>query len=119
MSYLKITLLLFSILCTACNASKSKEIKEENSTIMMEENNKMEEAGYKKGTIVYSDKENDCEYTIKMEGNSAYFLDPEALEDTFKIDGELVWIKFRGLRRMNRCEKASPIELTEILKRAE
>ncbi len=68
---------------------------------------------------MYSDKENDCEYTIKMVGNSTYFLDPITLDDTFKKDGEKVWIKFRGLRQMNRCEKANPIELTEILKRAE
>lgn len=119
MIYLRVVFVLCGILYSSCNASKSHEIKEQKSENTVEEINKMEEEGYKKGMIVYSDKENDCEYTIKMEGNSAYFLDPITLEDAFKKDGEKVWIKFRGLRRMSRCEKANPIELLEILKRAE
>ncbi|MFC7356367.1 hypothetical protein ACFQO1_01600 [Jejudonia soesokkakensis] len=119
MIYLRVVFLLCSILYSSCNASKSSEIKDQKSENTIEETNKMEEAGYKKGTIVYSGEENDCEYTIKMEGNSTYFLDPIILENTLKKDGQKVWIKFRGLRQMSRCEKANPIELIEILKRAE
>lgn len=79
---------------------------------------KMMAAGYKLGTIVYSDVEGDCPYTIKMLGDNKefYYLDPSNLEESYKKDGQKVWIKFNGLRRMNRCEKANPVELVAIKK---
>jgi uncharacterized ParB-like nuclease family protein len=74
--------------------------------------------GYLQGTIVYSDKEGDCPYTIQMPGDKMefYYLDPVNLEEKFKKDGQKVWIKFNGLRRMNRCDKATPAEITAIKK---
>lgn len=74
--------------------------------------------GYLLGTIVYSDKEGDCPYTIQMPGDKMefYYLDPVNLEEKYKKDGQKVWIKFNGLRRMNRCDKATPAEITAIKK---
>ena len=79
---------------------------------------KLMAAGYILGTIVYSDKEGDCPYTIQMPGDKMefYYLDPVNLEEKFKKDGQKVWIKFNGLRRMNRCDKATPAEITSIKK---
>lgn len=79
---------------------------------------KLRAAGYILGTIVYSDKEGDCPYTIQMPGDKMefYYLDPVNLEEKFKKDGQKVWIKFNGLRRMNRCDKATPAEITSIKK---
>ncbi len=79
---------------------------------------KMMAAGYLQGTIVYSDKEGDCPYTIQMPGDKMefYYLDPINLEEKYKKDGLKVWIKFNGLRRMNRCDKATPAQITEIKK---
>ncbi|MDP2686355.1 MAG: hypothetical protein Q8O62_03980 [Aequorivita sp.] len=79
---------------------------------------KMKAAGYFLGTIVYSDKEGDCPYTIQMPGDKMefYYLDPINLEEKYKKDGQKVWIKFNGLRRMNRCDKATPAEITDIKK---
>src|SRR5690606_32015512 len=74
--------------------------------------------GFLLGTIVYSDKEGDCPYKIQMPGDKMefYYLDPINLEEKFKVDGQKVWIKFNGLRRMNRCDKATPAELVDIKK---
>lgn len=79
---------------------------------------KLMAAGYMLGTIVYSDKEGDCPYTIQMPGDKMefYYLDPVNLEESYKKDGQKVWIKFAGLRRMNRCDKATPAEITAIKK---
>ena len=67
---------------------------------------------YKKGTIVYSDKEDDCEYTIQLKEDLYY--DPIDLEDSFKKDGMIVYFKYRVLRMKNRCLKANPISINEI-----
>ena len=48
--------------------------------------------------------------------NGTYYLDPIDLREDFQIEGEQVWFKYGGLRRMNRCEKASPISIIEIIK---
>lgn len=67
---------------------------------------------YKKGTIVYSEEQGDCEYTILFDNGSSY--DPIDLEDNYKKDGMGVYVKYRGLRMANRCLKASPISIEEI-----
>jgi len=113
---------IFSIMILSCNTIKDKKNADgttaSNEEIMAEEKKMMEE-GFKKGVIVYSDVEGDCPYTIKMEGESAYFLDPINLEEAFRKDGEKIWFKFNGLRRMNRCEKANPVSIETMQKRAE
>lgn len=79
---------------------------------------KLMEDGFSKGMVVYSEIPDDCAYTIKMENTLGefYYLDPINLDEKFQQDGEEVWIKFRGLRRMNRCKKANPVEIMDIKK---
>lgn len=79
----------------------------------------MMEEGFLKGTIVYSEVENDCPYTIRVDAEEPYFLDPVNLDGKYEVDGEKIWFKYTGLRRMNRCEKANPINITEMQKRGE
>lgn len=95
---------------TACNSTQKA----------MEEKDTAKEAemmaqGFTKGTIEHSTKEGDCAYTISvdLDGNSLYY-DPVNLEEDFQKDKAAVWFKFRGLRMMNRCDKATPISLSEI-----
>ena len=121
MSLLKMTFATFCIFLISCCGSKeqaSKANTTENKATM-ERAEKMMANGFLKGTIVYSEAENDCPYTIKVEGDEPYFLDPVNLENSFKTDGAEIWFKFTGLRRMNRCEKANPVNITEMQKRGE
>lgn len=75
----------------------------------------MKEAGFYSGTIVYSDVEGDCPYTIDVDSDDyKYLLDPINLEENYKKDGMKIWFKFAGLKMMNRCEKANPINILEI-----
>lgn len=99
---------------TACCSSKksSANTQTENDNTMTEE--KMIAADFKSGTIVASKAEGDCPYTIKMDGETSYFLDPINLEENYKKDGLKVWFTFTGLRIMNRCEKANPINVNEM-----
>ena len=119
MKYFKIALILLSVFIISCNstnksASNSVEIETQ------VESNKMVDAGFVKGTIVNSDKEGDCPFTIQFEGvDGISFYDPINITDDFKKDGEKIWFKFTGLRMMNRCDKANPIRLEEIQKRNE
>ena len=73
--------------------------------------------GFTAGTVVYSDAENDCEYTLQvtLEGTTTYY-DPINLEAPFKEDGLKVRFQYRPLKMMNRCAKANPISLTSIRK---
>lgn len=64
------------------------------------------------GTIVYSDKEGDCEYTIKT--NDGRMFDPQNMDKAFHKNGMKVQFSFSPLRMMNRCEKANPVSLTTI-----
>ncbi|SRX52336.1 hypothetical protein [Aequorivita sp. CIP111184] len=125
--FLKIGLAIFSTLILSCgttekqpqttSTSETTSSETTSSTETMDPQ-KMMAAGYLLGTIVYSDKEGDCPYTIQMPGDKMefYYLDPINLEETYKKDGQKVWIKFNGLRRMNRCDKATPAEITDIKK---
>ncbi len=77
---------------------------------------KMMEAGYLPGRIIYSDLADDCEYTIQLKDGDRdfYYVDPINLDKKFNTDGQTVWVKFGGLNRMNRCEKAAPVSIIEI-----
>ncbi len=132
--FLKIGFTIFSTLILSCGttekqsqststsaattATETGSTSETTTTNEIMNPQKMMAAGYLMGTIVYSDKEGDCPYTIQMQGDKmeSYYLDPINLEEKYKRDGQKVWIKFNGLRRMNRCEKATPAEITDIKK---
>ncbi|MBT3588835.1 MAG: hypothetical protein HN507_09320 [Flavobacteriaceae bacterium] len=116
MKAVNILILLFSILLFSCNSTnKTVTANPEDEVKIATE--KMMEAGFIKGTIVTSTIEGDCPITIKVEGkNGTYYLDPIDLKEGFLTDGEKVWFKFGPLRRMNRCEKANPISIIEIVK---
>jgi len=81
----------------------------------MVDSKKMMADGYTMGTIVASTAEGDCPFVISSEiDGNAVMYDPINLEETYKQDGMKVWYKFNGLRMMNRCEKANPVNLSEI-----
>jgi len=119
MTFLKTTISLLFVFAIACNSSKNTTSNDsEMASEKMKIEKKMMDAGFKKGTIVYSEEEGDCPYTIKIE-ESGNFLDPINLEESYKAGGTEVWVKYNGLRRMNRCVKANPVSIAEIQKRAE
>ena len=120
MTLLKTSFLIFSVFIISCCSSTKTTNTTENSNNVELETKKMMEEGFKKGIIVASDKEGDCPYTIQlMDENFPYYLDPINITEEFKKDGEKIWFKFNGLKMMNRCEKANPVSLTEIMKRVE
>jgi hypothetical protein len=72
--------------------------------------------GFTFGTIEESTKEGDCLYTIRMGENKkdSYYFDPINLKEPYKKNGLEVFFTYRGLRMMNRCVKANPIEVEEM-----
>ncbi len=74
------------------------------------------ENGFKKATIVFSEVEGDCAYTLSVDGESTLF-DPINLGEEFKKSQTTIWVKYRPLRMPNRCDKANPVEITEISSR--
>ncbi len=119
MTLLKFSFGFLFLFAIACNTTK--ETTSESNTMTSVEKQaeqKMMAAGFKKGVVVHSTKEDDCPYTIKLEKEETYY-DPINLEEIYKKDGEKVWFQFNPLRRMNRCIKANPVFVSEIQKRAE
>ncbi len=111
-------LFLFALGCGSSTTNSSEgDVKNENMTMQTE--NKMTAAGFTKGTIVASTIEGDCPFTIKVETIDSYLLDPVNLDASYQKDGEKIWVKYVGMRMANRCEKANPVTISEIQKRAE
>jgi len=77
------------------------------------EDKQFDPTGYTAGTIIYSEEENACDYTISIQNN--FYYDPVNLKDEFKINGLSVYFKYSLLRMANRCDKANPISIVEIL----
>ncbi len=120
MTLFKSTLLLASIIIMSCCSSTKSTSNSETSNTAEMESKKMMDEGYKMGVIVTSRKEGDCPITIQIQDEETYLLDPINIAEMYKvIDGDKVWVKYTGLRMMNRCEKANPVSLTEIQKRLE
>jgi len=116
-----ITLFMASLFFFSCCSTK-KEVSERAKTELNNQQknanvDKMIKQGFKSGTIIAS-KESECPFVINIDdSNSTRFLDPINLENSYKIDQQKIWLKFRALRMKNRCSKANPIEIEEIKKR--
>ncbi|EDM44327.1 glycyl-tRNA synthetase [unidentified eubacterium SCB49] len=107
---IKFTIIGSLFLVLACNSAK--DISTEQITENLEQEKEMLAQGFTKGTIVYSDIEGDCEYTIKLDDGR--FFESTDLKEDFKKDGKIVWFTYGPLRRMNKCEKASPVSIIEM-----
>tara|TARA_R110002072_G_scaffold174802_11_gene330468 strand:+ start:17067 stop:17417 length:351 start_codon:yes stop_codon:yes gene_type:complete len=110
-------LVAFSILLLLIFSCQSKKEATHSSTETMNQSDlKMSEDGFKKAIIVYSEVEGDCPYTLSVDGESTLF-DPINLGEEYKKSQTNIWVKYRPLRMPNRCEKANPVEITEISSR--
>lgn len=103
---------LYFILVLLLTATSCQSKKTSSDTMKISES-KMIENGFKKATVVYSTIPGDCEFTIAVEGETVLF-DPINLEGKFQKSQAKIWVKYIPLRMPNRCEKASPIEISEI-----
>lgn len=108
--------LITAFICCGASCSSTKEAanKSRNEVTTTIDQNALKEKGFSSGTIVYSDKEGDCEYTIAVDTGATF--DPINLADEYKEDGITVWFTFRGLRMANRCLSANPVEINEMVK---
>lgn len=124
--YLKIVFVIFSSIILSCVSTQNQPQNVETNSPAEIEAKKIEAKakmaeGYLPGRIIYSDLADDCEYTIQLKDGDKdfYYVDPINLDEKFNTDGQTVWVKFGGLNRMNRCEKAAPVSIIEIEKRDE
>lgn len=105
----------------SCNSGSKVTEEDQNDTKkaeMMAE--KMQEEGFYSGTIVFSDVEGDCTYTIDLDSDDyTYLLDPINLEENYKKAGMKIWLKFSGLRMASRCANANPVSIIEIQEKAQ
>jgi len=109
---------------TSCDSSKTTIQKAEseantNEQYQIEMEKQMISDGFHIGEIQHL-KNSKCTYIIIDQTTKAKF-DPINIEDeeykSFRDDTKKIYYKFRGLRMMNRCKEAQPIQLTEIKKR--
>ncbi len=97
------------LLMFSCNSNKATS--EDDSSLISDKSNI--ENGFKKATVIYSETEGDCPYTISVEGETTLF-DPVNLGEEYKKSQATIWVKYRPLRMPNRCDKANPVEITDI-----
>lgn len=99
---------------TSKNATQSESTMDNSAEIK-----EMTAQGFLQGTIKAYETESNCPFIIEVSGEIPYYYDPINLEESFKQNDTKIWFTFAGLRMMNRCEKANPISILEIRKRAE
>lgn len=116
---MKATILIVSGLCsllslTSCNSSKtSAEESLTDKSMTVEKKAQLLKEGYTYGTIVHSLEEGDCEWTIKLEDGRHF--ESLTMNEDFKKENMEVYFKYIPQRRMSKCTKASPIEITEMV----
>lgn len=115
--FYKLSLLSALLLSTGCDTVKSStDTKTSTDSETMEKAQNRIPEGYALGTVIYQ-KDSECSYIIVDEKTGVKY-DPVNMDDDtysgFKVDATKIYYKFRPLRRMNRCNEASPIELESI-----
>ncbi len=117
MKYLA-TLIFLACTTLACSSYQKTTNSTETNTNAMADSKEMISEGYTLGTIITSTAEGDCPYKIEVMGDEEpYYLDPINLGDDYKKQGMEVWFKFSGLRMMNRCDDAAPVNINAMQKK--
>jgi len=122
MALLKSFAVIFTfIIISCCSGQKTagEDSSNQTSNDITMNTQKLMEAGFKQASIIASEEQSDCPFIMKMAGNDSDLLDPINLDEKYKQDGEKIWVKFKSLRMQNRCDKARPVQIEEIQKRAE
>ena len=60
-----------------------------------------------------------CPWLLHIDGQANQVLDPINLSQEFQRTNAKVWVKYSGMRRMNRCPEASPVWVEDIIFRAQ
>lgn len=114
--FVSLSLIIFS--CCGTKNTIKENVNETKTTTQVMDSKKMIADNYWEGTIVLSNKAGDCPVMIKIENKEgSYFLDPINISEkyqSFVSDGKKVWVKYAGLRMMNRCDKASPVNIIDL-----
>lgn len=92
-----------------------KAITEETNKITEMKDNKFKKEGYTSGTIVQSKAEGDCEWSIKL-ADGRYF-ESKDMSKEFMVNNLEVWFKYTPQRRMQVCDKASPVSINTMVKK--
>jgi type III secretory pathway component EscV len=113
--------LLTLIIISCCSGQKtaSEDSPDETNNDITMNTQKMMEAGFKQASIVASEEQSECPFIMKMAGSDSDLLDPINLDEKYMKDGGKIWVKYTSLRMQNRCDKARPVKIEEIQKRAE
>lgn len=115
-SFVAIFTLIMFFCCSGQKTAGENSSNETNNDITMN-TQKMMEAGFKQASIVASEEQGDCPFIMKVAGDDSVLLDPVNLDEKYMKHGKKIWVKYRGLKMMNRCDKANPVEIEEIQKR--
>ncbi len=62
-------------------------------------------------------EEGACQWFLQLINESNRILDPVNLAEEFQKDNTQVWVKFSGMRRMNRCPEANPVWIQDMVLR--
>ncbi len=62
-------------------------------------------------------EEGACQWFLQLINESNRILDPVNLAEEFQKEDTQVWVKFSGMRRMNRCPEANPVWIQDMVLR--
>ena len=108
---------LFVFTISGCNSIKERPIQNPKGSIKKNKTTKLIPEEFTAGVIQESTKKGDCLFTILVtsKGKESLHFDPINLDEAYKKNGLAVFFKYRPLRMMNRCQRANPVEIQEIL----
>jgi len=108
---------LFVFTISGCNSIKEKTIQNPEGSIKKIKTAELIPESFTPGVIQESTKKGDCLFTIIVtsESGEPLYFDPINLDEAYKKNGLAVFFKYRPLRRMNRRQRANPVEIQEIL----
>ena len=110
------TILIVLIISNACCSKKEKATLKKETIVQIEKKSAKEmlNQGYIQASVVFDkEKATPCSYLIKL--SDKMYLEPlRELNNKFKHDNMLVWVKYHPQRRMSRCGNAQPVEIIGV-----
>ena len=109
------SLFFIAVIAISCCTKKAIVDETDTKTTTTVKETTFDPTGYTEGIIVQSTSKGDCEWTIQLKDGS--FIEALKIDEKYLKNGTSIWIKYTLQRRMQRCDKASPAVISEIVLR--
>lgn len=111
---LSLFITVFAMSCTNGKQTNTSEANSEKEDLIKKKTEALIQNGFVKGVVTDQTKLDGCGFMIQLEDENKTILWVPKLDESYKVDGKEVWVKYRPSKMPSTCMKGIPAIIEEI-----